>query len=488
MKRLLFTLLTLSSTVTLADVNTHFNTIRNNPAALYAFLKEMPKGGELHYHLSGGAYPEAMIDTIRPRQYCLDAKTMNLQEYTDFCNGEDGFNITRDQQLRDKAIRAWSLKDFVPGEESAHDHFFASFYRFGPIVSASTPQLLGEVMKTAANQNELYMEVMVMPDNGKSMEFASRIQGALPLEKKADILLTDPRFQDNIRNVVADGPRILEQTRALLGCDKSPAPPACSVNVKFIYYALRGQSEDSVFAAALTAFATASQSDEYVGVNLVQAEDGLIATRDYRKHMDIMAFLRKKYPNVHLSLHAGELGPEDAAPESLRFHIHDAVHTARAERIGHGTDIAFENDSNALAAHMAKNGIAVEVNLTSNRKLLGVHGKQHPLRYYLSSNVPVVLSTDDEGVLRTDLTREYLAAVREHGLDYKTLRTLTRNALTYSFLKGKSLFSDPEKGTYRSECTTLDSHDCDLFVSMNPKAQLQRELERRLEAFEARFR
>jgi hypothetical protein len=33
--------------------------------------------------------------------------------------------------------------------------------------------------------------------------------------------------------------------------------------------------------------------------------------------------------------------------------------------------------------------------------------------YYRAHGVPVVLSTDDEGVLRTDMTNEYVRAVRE---------------------------------------------------------------------------
>lgn len=37
-----------------ANIQSHFDQIKNDPNALYAFLKSMPKGGELHYHLAGG--------------------------------------------------------------------------------------------------------------------------------------------------------------------------------------------------------------------------------------------------------------------------------------------------------------------------------------------------------------------------------------------------------------------------------------------------
>jgi hypothetical protein len=61
---------------------------------------------------------------------------------------------------------------------------------------------------------------------------------------------------------------------------------------------------------------------------------------------------------------------------------------------------------------MAREGVAVEINLTSNAVILGVKGAEHPFALYRRHGVPVVLATDDEGVLRTDLTHEYQRAVQ----------------------------------------------------------------------------
>src|SRR6185436_16333259 len=41
-----------------AATATYFASIRNNPSLLLAFLAEMPKGGDLHNHLSGAIYAE----------------------------------------------------------------------------------------------------------------------------------------------------------------------------------------------------------------------------------------------------------------------------------------------------------------------------------------------------------------------------------------------------------------------------------------------
>src|SRR5260370_15629779 len=58
----------------------------------------------------------------------------------------------------------------------------------------------------------------------------------------------------------------------------------------------------------------------------------------------------------------------------------------------------------------------------------------HPLPTYLAAGVPIVLSSDDAGVSRIDLTNEYLRAARDFGLEYRALKAIARNALIYSFL------------------------------------------------------
>jgi hypothetical protein len=45
-----------------------------------------------------------------------------------------------------------------------------------------------------------------------------------------------------------------------------------------------------------------------------------------------------------------------------------------------------------------------------------------------------VLSSDDAGISRIDLTNEYFRAARDYGLGYLQLKAIARNALRYSFL------------------------------------------------------
>jgi adenosine deaminase len=193
-------------------------------------------------------------------------------------------------------------------------------------------------------------------------------------------------------------------------------------------------------------------------------------------------FLHAKYPDVKLSLHAGELTLGLVTPRDLRFHVREAVETAGASRIGHGVDIAYEDGAQALLARMARDKIAVEINLTSNDVILGVKGADHPLALYRKAGVPFVLSTDDEGVSRIDLTNEYLRAVTEQGLNYADLKAAARASLEYAFLPGASLWGTPR--TPVAACAKAGPA-CDAFLGGSRKATAQWRLEREFEAFEA---
>ena len=481
-------ILLLKLTGSYADVISRFNDIKQDPNALYAFFKAMPKGGELHYHLAGGPYAETMLKLAESGNYCIDTNTYIMAPSTTPCKNISAKDLPKDQKQYIQTIQAWSMSHYVPGPESKHDHFFNSFQKFLNLVVDFRPELLADVMKRAADQHEHYLEIMDLPDNAASAGFGDLLKNTSYLDDKRTLLLKNTAFQDNIAKTVRESSHLLQKTRALLDCNSPSAPAACQVKITFLYYVLREQPLDNVFAQALNGFEAISRSKgELVGINLVQPENGYISLRDYRAQMKIFNYLHQKYPNVHISLHAGELSHANATPEDLGFHVHDAVLTAHAERIGHGVDIAAENDLHTTLDHMLKHQVAVEINLISNKEILNVSGKEHPLKFYLSNNIPVVLSTDDEGILRTDLTQQYVEAALVQGLDYPAIKQINRNALSYAFLPGASIWTDNQKAEIRSECKDLNSASCKTFVETSEKAKLQWQLEQQLKDFEMTF-
>ena len=135
----------------------------------------------------------------------------------------------------------------------------------------------------------------------------------------------------------------------------------------------------------------------------------------------------------------------------------------------------------------------VEINLTSNETILGIRKEHHPLATYLQYSVPVALSTDDEGVSRSEMSREYLKAAEEHGLGYIQLKRMARHSLQYAFLPGPSLWADAKKFIPTAQCRKdlpgagSISSACTQFLASSDKARLQWKLEEEFKSFEKRY-
>ena len=121
--------------------------------------------------------------------------------------------------------------------------------------------------------------------------------------------------------------------------------------------------------------------------------------------------------------HAGEsTGPET---------VWDAVRLLGAERIGHG--IAAAQDPQLLA-HLAAEGIALEVCPTSNVRTRSVPSlAEHPLPAIVAAGVPVSINSDDPPMFGTTLTEEYLVAAELLELDEAGVVDLARAAVDASF-------------------------------------------------------
>jgi adenosine deaminase len=126
-------------------------------------------------------------------------------------------------------------------------------------------------------------------------------------------------------------------------------------------------------------------------------------------------------------------------------------------------DIAFETEAQRTLDYMAARKIAVEINLTSNEFILGVKDGEHPLMLYYDHGVPIVLSTDDPGILRSDLTDQYVLAAERYGeLGYPDFKQFVYNSIIYSFL------TEAEKDSLRAD---LDSRFRDFEREMNIKTR-----------------
>jgi adenosine deaminase len=476
-----------------ARTEQYFQSIRKEPNLLLAFLREMPKGGDLHNHLTGSVYAESYIQWAAEEGDCVFPKTSSFSAPPCNAPAVPVANAFTDVELYGNIVDAISMRNWQYSGQSGHDHFFAVFGKYAQATYGTTDKALAETAARAASQHEIYQELMLTP-TGKDLDALAKSVG------------WDDDFGRLQQKLLAGGlPKILatasEDLNAaevsrdkLLQCGTPAADPGCQVVQRYIAQVARGKSKVVVFAEILSGFLLAGAdprlvvpNPHLVSLNLVMAEDWYIPMRDFPLHMRILDYLHQRYPHVHITLHAGELVEGLVPPDGLQFHIRDSIETGHAERIGHGVDVINETRPFELLQEMAKRNVMVEICLTSNDVILGVRGPQHPLSEYMRAGVPVALATDDEGVSRSDMTHEYLRGAEDQDLSYLQLKKMARTSLEYAFIGGASLWHDGKTFVMVKECAagTQPSSACQRFLDGSEKARLQWKLEGEFRQFEA---
>jgi adenosine deaminase len=479
--------------------------LRQGPEALRAFLAGFPKGADLHVHLSGAVYAETFIREAGEDGLCVDPDALSFVRPP--CAGKlvpaaqlSGSLTPASQALYDRLIDSFSLRGFVPTSGwSGHDQFFATFARFGGLNPIHHAEWVDEAASRAAAQNQQYLELMQTPPAPRTRQIGGMMPfpvGAEPIFSAMRQGLLNDGLRDDIAGVRQYVKDVEARRRAMENCDTRQPAAACQIAVRYIFQILRGAPFNQVFAQTLLGFEVVAASIEahepyFVGVNLVQPEDGVISMRDYTLQMRMLDYLHSVYPQVHIALHAGELAEGLVPPEGLAFHIRQAVELGHAERIGHGVDVMHETNAEALLKEMAEKHVMVEINLSSNEGILGVKGAAHPFPLYRAAHVPVALSTDDEGVSRIDITHEYVRAALDYHLTYDDLKQLSRTGIAHSFLPGADLWAQPDAFSRTVSACLADapgsahpSPACRNFLDSSEKAAAEWTLEAKFLVFQ----
>ena len=96
----------------------YLESIRQQPSLVLAFLREMPKGGDLHNHLGGALYAENLIDYAVEDGLCVDRTTSMLiaQPCDDSCEKYTSKPAIRcayqDHVLYNSIVDAWSMRNW----------------------------------------------------------------------------------------------------------------------------------------------------------------------------------------------------------------------------------------------------------------------------------------------------------------------------------------------------------------------------------------
>ena len=156
-----------------------YDTAHKSALTMHAFLERMPKGADLHMHLSGAVYAETFLRQGAEDKLCVDpvglAFVPNIGTTRDIpgkavCAAPNvaAANVFKDQKLYDALVDSFSMRGFVPTPGvTGHDQFFATFGRFQALGNKHSGEWLDEVATRAAKQNEQYLEVMMTPNFGR---------------------------------------------------------------------------------------------------------------------------------------------------------------------------------------------------------------------------------------------------------------------------------------------------------------------------------
>lgn len=407
-----------------------------SPEQLYHFLYALPKGGDLHNHLSGAGlsewwwdialgqaergyvyYTKVRIENCLaygtpeygPAPYLMLFRTLQASSYEqlDECQKSEFEPLAG---LSPEQREGWMNAIRLDADHEGRNEFFgAHWQRLNDLVR--NPYAIADVlyrnMEAFGREGVVYLELQhggrghLKPDGS-----------VFPADEVVDL------FRQRLAEADAR---------------------ATGVEVRFQTSILRFLPSAEEDLKDLFAF-NDRHRDLYVGVNMVGREDD---DKGYPlRFLPTLRELRRQYPDIKLAIHAGEV-------DEPNHHVRDTL-LLGAMRIGHGVNLITDPETMLRMRH---GPYLVEINLISNLLLEYVQDyQQHPFPEYLRTGIPVALSTDDRGMWDSNLSDEYFVAVREFNLSWEELVGLGRNSLQHSFVQPEvkqRLLADYEKRVQR---------------------------------------
>ena len=403
-----------------ADTAAWFEQFKARASAeeLYRFLYAMPKGGDLHNHLSGSIrsewfYDLALAQAVHGYRYYTRVRINNCRPY-----GGNAFSATPYLLMfyTIQESRYAALDDCERSEYQALD-------------ALDERQMKGWL-------NALRLD---KPWEGRDEFFQTHWQRMGDLY--ANPYLAADALVLNMRHFADEGLRYLETMIGILGFVDAQGQGIDPDTVADLYRRRLAEADAVAtgvtvrLQAAILRFAPNAEQtlrdlyayvhrhrDLFVAVNMVGREDN---DKGYPlRFLSTLRDLRRDYHSVRLSIHAGEV-------DEPNYHIRDTL-LLGADRIGHGINLPSDPDTMRRMRH---GPYLIEINLVSNLLLEYVgEFREHPFPEYLRTGIPVALSTDDRGMWDSNLTDEFYVAVREYNLSWDELVTLSENSLRHAFL------------------------------------------------------
>lgn len=373
-----------------------FEANRKNYMKVAIWIREMPKGANLHLHLLGVPTANDLIDWAIEGRLFFDPETMN------FSNVE--------------------TKGLVPAEVlSTNKGYYKKFCNLVSMIGNSG------VTHQAPCNHFMYdcfgprYTILQYVNAAKIVEKARKYE-VLSKTCYTEMYVGLTQLQD------------LVQQFEKMDLDESP-------KTRFICEASR--IEPTGFDKVISAFAGLQRRyPKYIkSLTIVGPEYDQVATRLFHQQISLLNTIWNASTNFcPLAIHAGELTLDVSDPHTLSTRLSETVTKIRnVKRVGHALSIVHEGKKGVEL--LKANEITVEVCLKSNKSIFHVEGEKHPLRYMLDNNVKVVLGSDDPGVFGTDFSEQFIMAFFDHNLTYLQMKKMAFDSISNSFLEGTSIFN-----------------------------------------------
>jgi adenosine deaminase CECR1 len=378
------------------------------PRELYAFLFDLPKGGDLHHHGGLSTVAEIWLDLAvkdqrnrfytltrfgncagdtdaLPRFYTIQRSTW--QKLPQCFQGQ--YEALNDLTPIKRAAWISALRIDQPGE-GRNEFFELIVKRFGEL--SKDPYLASDVMvenmRQFGREHVRYLEAQLVPTG-----YIDRAGEPVPPDEVARI------YAERLSAEDAKSTGVIARLQDVI--------------IRFLPHAEKNLEDAYAFVAR--------HRDWWVGINMAGREDNekgyaLRFLETYRK-------MRQTYSGIGLSIHGGEV-------DLPGRQVHDTL-LLGATRIGHGLNLITDPDTMLL---MRDRRALVEINLVSNRLLEYFPDlTKHPFPEYLRTGIPVCLNTDDRGSWDSNMTDEYYTAVTTYNLSWPEVVQLGRNSLEWAF-------------------------------------------------------
>ncbi|HEU0298343.1 MAG TPA: hypothetical protein VFR37_02790, partial [Longimicrobium sp.] len=237
----------------------YFEAARKQQPLLTAFLREMPKGGDLHSHLSGAVYAETYLRWAAEDGGCIDLRTPRIVNAPCTPSGDSiipAAQAVANAGVYGQLIDAMSMRNWNAARLNGHDQFFNTFGRFDA-ADHRTGDMLAEATSRAAAGGVSYLELMLTADGRLARNLGTQAGWTPDFGRMRDTLLA-LGMAEVARTASANLDGVEARRDTVLACGTPAADPGCRVTVRWLYQVSRANPPQQVFAQILLGFVLAS--------------------------------------------------------------------------------------------------------------------------------------------------------------------------------------------------------------------------------------